>query len=135
MSQASIRSNTELADRLLSTGHLGDGGRVTLRDVAVEMLQPLLVGGPPLRGKTALAEAFAQTPGIGLIRLQCPEGFGGSQAIYGKRVLPARPIMQALPGERPWQSSMRAAPPSNNCLPSAYSLWRFEDMLEVLSDA
>jgi MoxR-like ATPase len=82
MSHASIKSTTELADRLRATGYLPDDGLATIGYLALAMQRPLLVEGAPGTGKTALAEALAQTLGIKLIRLQCYEGIDASQAIY-----------------------------------------------------
>ncbi len=88
---------------------------------------------------------------------QC-EALGGTErSTYDERTLLTRPIMQALRqswgvvvvlashgwesddpallGERLGQSGIVAALLPIDPLPSADSLWRFEDMLEVLSDA
>jgi len=79
---ASIASASELADRLSETGYLSDDSLATIAFLALKMNRPLLVEGEPGTGKTALAEALAQTLELPLIRLQCYEGIDASQALY-----------------------------------------------------
>ncbi|MDX6327136.1 MAG: hypothetical protein QOK15_3490 [Nocardioidaceae bacterium] len=81
MNQA-ITSPRELSERLGATGYLCDEALATVGFLALELHRPLLVEGEPGTGKTALAEALAETLGVSLIRLQCYEGIDASQALY-----------------------------------------------------
>lgn len=63
------------------TGGQPENGLVTSAYLALAVQRALLVEGAPSVGKTALAEALAQTFGRGLIRLQCHGGIDASQAI------------------------------------------------------
>src|SRR3954454_12164074 len=75
-------SPSELAKRLAATGYLCDESLATVGFLALRMRRPLLLEGEPGTGKTALAEAFATTLGVPLIRLQCYEGIDAGQALY-----------------------------------------------------
>ena len=75
-------SPDELAEQLGSTGYLCDDALATVGFLAAELDRPLLLEGEPGTGKTALAEALAQSRGVPLIRLQCYEGIDASQALY-----------------------------------------------------
>lgn len=77
-----ITSPADLAERLGSTGYLCDDALATVGFLAMELDRPLLLEGEPGTGKTALAEALAQSLGLPLIRLQCYEGIDASQALY-----------------------------------------------------
>ena len=79
---ANVTSASELADRLGETGYLCDDSLATITFLALRMNRPLLLEGEPGTGKTALAEAVAQTLEVPLIRLQCYEGIDASQALY-----------------------------------------------------
>jgi len=79
---ANVTSASELADRLGETGYLCDDSLATITFLALRMNRPLLLEGEPGTGKTALAEAVAQTLKVPLIRLQCYEGIDASQALY-----------------------------------------------------
>ncbi|MDP2775901.1 MAG: MoxR family ATPase, partial [Nocardioides sp.] len=48
----------------------------------LRMQRPLLLEGEPGTGKTALAEAVAESLGLPLVRLQCYEGIDATQALY-----------------------------------------------------
>jgi MoxR-like ATPase len=75
-------SPEELAALLGSTGYLCDDSLATIGFLALRMQRPLLLEGEPGTGKTALAEALAQSLGLPLVRLQCYEGIDASQALY-----------------------------------------------------
>jgi MoxR-like ATPase len=77
-----VGSAHDLAERLRSTGYLADDGLATVGYLALRMGRPLLLEGEPGTGKTALAEALAESLGLPLIRLQCYEGIDASQALY-----------------------------------------------------
>ncbi|HET7661967.1 MAG TPA: MoxR family ATPase [Oryzihumus sp.] len=77
-----IASAAELAQRLAGTGYLADDGLATIGFIALALHRPLLLEGEPGTGKTALAEALAESLDLPLIRLQCYEGIEASQALY-----------------------------------------------------
>ncbi len=77
-----MSSPADTADALARTGYLADDALATVVFLAAQMQRPLLLEGEPGTGKTALAEALAETAGIPLIRLQCYEGIDASQALY-----------------------------------------------------
>lgn len=69
-------------DTLAQAGYLADEDLATVLHLATTMQRPLLLEGDPGTGKTALAEALAQTHQAELIRLQCYEGIDVNQALY-----------------------------------------------------
>ena len=71
-----------LAEALEKTGYLADRGLATVAYLAGVMHRPLLLEGEPGVGKTALAQALAESTGKPLIRLQCYEGIDAAQALY-----------------------------------------------------
>jgi MoxR-like ATPase len=71
-----------LAERLGATGYLADDDLATVLFLALRMERPLLLEGEPGTGKTALAEAVAESLDLPLIRLQCYEGIDATQALY-----------------------------------------------------
>jgi MoxR-like ATPase len=75
-------SPQDLADALRATGYLPDAGLATVAWLAMRLRRPLLLEGEPGTGKTALAEALAQSTGATLVRMQCYEGIDASQALY-----------------------------------------------------
>ena len=77
-----LSSTAEVAQRLGETGYLCDDDLATVVFLALRMQRPLLLEGEPGTGKTALAEALAQTLDLPLLRLQCYEGIDASQALY-----------------------------------------------------
>jgi MoxR-like ATPase len=72
----------DLAQRLGATGYLCDDALATVTYLALKMQRPLLLEGEPGTGKTALAEAIAESLGLPLVRLQCYEGIDATQALY-----------------------------------------------------
>ena len=72
----------DLTDALGETGYLADDALATITWLALRLGRPLLMEGEPGTGKTALAEALAETMDLPLIRLQCYEGIDATQALY-----------------------------------------------------
>ncbi len=81
-SPASPESPEKLAEALRATGYLPDDGLATATFLAMRMNRPLFCEGEPGTGKTALAQALAQTLDAPLIRLQCHDGIDAGQALY-----------------------------------------------------
>jgi len=77
-----VTAPAQLAERLASTGYLCDDALATIGFLALELGRPLLLEGEPGTGKTALAEALAESLGLPLVRLQCYEGIDAAQALY-----------------------------------------------------
>lgn len=75
-------SPAAVADQLGATGYLSDDALATVTFLAMRMQRPLLLEGEPGTGKTALAEAIAESLGLPLVRLQCYEGIDATQALY-----------------------------------------------------
>ncbi|GAB2451316.1 MoxR family ATPase [Nocardioides hungaricus] len=75
-------SPSAVASRLGETGYLADDALATVTFLALQMRRPLLLEGEPGTGKTALAEAIAESLDLPLIRLQCYEGIDATQALY-----------------------------------------------------
>src|SRR4029453_7570369 len=76
------QSARDVADRLGETGYLSDESLATVTFLALRMQRPLLLEGEPGTGKTALAEAIAESLELPLGRLQCYEGIDATQALY-----------------------------------------------------
>ncbi|MDF1604869.1 MoxR family ATPase [Nocardioides sp. YIM 152315] len=72
----------DIAGRLGATGYLCDDALATVTFLALRMQRPLLLEGEPGTGKTALAEAVAESLDRPLVRLQCYEGIDATQALY-----------------------------------------------------
>ncbi|MGB0101653.1 MAG: MoxR family ATPase [Nocardioides sp.] len=77
-----LESPAAVAAHLGGTGYLTDDALATVTYLALEMQRPLLLEGEPGTGKTALAEAIAQSLDLPLVRLQCYEGIDATQALY-----------------------------------------------------
>jgi MoxR-like ATPase len=75
-------SARDVVRRLSATGYLCDEALATVTFLALKMQRPLLLEGEPGTGKTALAEAIAESLGLPLVRLQCYEGIDATQALY-----------------------------------------------------
>jgi MoxR-like ATPase len=75
-------SADDVAARLGDTGYLCDDALATVTFLALRMQRPLLLEGEPGTGKTALAEAIAESLDLPLVRLQCYEGIDATQALY-----------------------------------------------------
>jgi MoxR-like ATPase len=75
-------SASAVAARLGETGYLCDDALATVTFLALKMQRPLLLEGEPGTGKTALAEAIAESMDLPLVRLQCYEGIDATQALY-----------------------------------------------------
>ena len=144
-------SAADVAARLGATGYLSDDELATVVFLAARMQRPLLLEGEPGTGKTALAEALAQSLEVPLVRLQCYEGIDASQALYDwdfprqilhlraleaggevdpdeaekslydERFLLARPVLAALRQARPCCWSTRSTVPTTS---SRRSCWR-----------
>ena len=72
----------DVTARLGATGYLCDESLATVAFLALRMQRPLLLEGEPGTGKTALAEALAESLDLPLVRLQCYEGIDATQALY-----------------------------------------------------
>jgi MoxR-like ATPase len=77
-----LESPSAVAARLGGTGYLADDALATVTFLALRMQRPLLLEGEPGTGKTALAEAIAESLDLPLVRLQCYEGIDATQALY-----------------------------------------------------
>src|SRR6187397_1759153 len=82
MATALPASADDVAARLGDTGYLCDDALATVTYLPLRMQRPLLLEGEPGTGKTALAEAIAESLGLPLVRLQCYEGIDATQALY-----------------------------------------------------
>jgi MoxR-like ATPase len=82
MPDSQVTSAAEVARLLGTTGYLCDDELATVTYLTLVMQRPLLLEGEPGTGKTALAEALAESLELPLVRLQCYEGIDASQALY-----------------------------------------------------
>ncbi|HET7761817.1 MAG TPA: MoxR family ATPase, partial [Phycicoccus sp.] len=80
--RTTFASAGDLAEALRGVGYLADDALATVAWLSLRLGRPLLMEGEPGTGKTALAEALADTMDLPLIRLQCYEGIDASQALY-----------------------------------------------------
>jgi MoxR-like ATPase len=77
-----FNSADALKQAVARTGYLADDALATVTWLALRLQRPLLLEGEPGTGKTALAEALAESLDVPLIRLQCYEGIDATQALY-----------------------------------------------------
>ncbi len=77
-----VTSAGDVSRLLDTTGYLADDELATVTYLALSMQRPLLLEGEPGTGKTALAEALADSLDLPLVRLQCYEGIDATQALY-----------------------------------------------------
>lgn len=82
MTVAQIHTVDDIANRLAATGYLCDRELATVVFLALRLDRPVLLEGEPGTGKTALAEALAESLELPLVRLQCHEGIDTTQALY-----------------------------------------------------
>ncbi|MGD1013838.1 MAG: MoxR family ATPase [Acidimicrobiales bacterium] len=72
----------EIQKLLAENDYLSDEAIASVTFLADRLAKPVLVEGPAGTGKTALAQAVADSIGARLIRLQCYEGLDESKALY-----------------------------------------------------
>src|SRR3954447_26156374 len=77
-----VASAGDVSRLLDSTGYLCAADLATVTFLSLRMQRPLLLEGEPGTGKTALAEALAESLELRLVRLQCYEGIDATQALY-----------------------------------------------------
>ena len=103
MNPFGVTTPGDLAERLGSTGYLCDDALATVGFLALELGRPLLLEGEPGTGKTALAEALAESLALPLVRLQCYEGIDASQALYDwdfpRQILHLRAVESVADGQ------------------------------------
>jgi MoxR-like ATPase len=75
-------SPSEIQKLLADNDYLSDEAIASVTFLADRLAKPVLVEGPAGTGKTALAQAVADSIGARLIRLQCYEGLDESKALY-----------------------------------------------------
>jgi MoxR-like ATPase len=77
-----VTAAADVSALLGRTGYLADDELATVTYLTLVMQRPLLLEGEPGTGKTALAEALAESMELPLVRLQCYEGIDATQALY-----------------------------------------------------
>jgi MoxR-like ATPase len=77
-----IRSVEDVRQALASQGYLADRALALAVHLAITLQQPLLLEGEAGVGKTEVARALAAASGARLIRLQCHEGIDLHHALY-----------------------------------------------------
>lgn len=87
-------TDADLRQHLHRAGYIADEALATTLWLALDLQRPLLIEGDAGVGKTALAQALAQSGGRRLVRLQCVEGLDLAQAAYewnyGRQLLAIR---------------------------------------------
>ena len=68
--------------KMYEAGYLCDEQPSTVIYLSQKLNKPILVEGPPGVGKTSIAQAFALSNNLPLIRLQCYEGIDETRALY-----------------------------------------------------
>ena len=113
-----LESTRDVAARLGETGYLCDESLATVTYLALRMQRPLLLEGEPGTGKTALAEALAESLDLPLVRLQCYEGIDATQALYDwdfpRQILHLR-ALEAAPGAPTSRRPRRACTTPASC--------------------
>ena len=71
-----------IKEKMYRAGYICDDGSATVLFLAEQLHKPILVEGPAGVGKTSIAQAFARTKELPLIRLQCYEGIDEARALY-----------------------------------------------------
>jgi len=77
-----FESPHEIQKLLAANDYLSDDAIASVTFLADRLAKPVLVEGPAGTGKTALAQAVADSIGARLIRLQCYDGLDESKALY-----------------------------------------------------
>jgi MoxR-like ATPase len=72
----------DVQQSLADTGYVASDALAMALHLALTLQRPLLLEGEAGVGKTAIAQALADSLGARLIRLQCYEGLDAAQAIY-----------------------------------------------------
>ena len=108
-------SPAELSRDLAATGYLADDGLATAGYLAWKLGRPLFLEGEAGVGKTAFAQALAESTGAHFVRLQCYEGLDAAQALYDwdfpRQILHLRAVeaAAAASGERPDEARLEAS--------------------------
>jgi len=108
-------SPAELSRDLAATGYLADVGLATAGYLAWKLGRPLFLEGEAGVGKTAFAQALAESTGAHFVRLQCYEGLDAAQALYDwdfpRQILHLRAVeaAAAASGERPDEARLEAS--------------------------
>jgi len=108
-------SPAELSRDLAATGYLADDGLATAGYLAWKLGRPLFLEGEAGVGKTAFAQALAESTGAHFVRLQCYEGLDAAQALYDwdfpRQILHLRAVeaAAAASGERPDEGRLEAS--------------------------
>jgi MoxR-like ATPase len=80
--QSVVSSPEKLQGLLASHSYVAKTEMAKVLYLALRLQKPVLLEGPPGAGKTQIAKVLSEALGMPLIRLQCYEGIGESQALY-----------------------------------------------------